>query len=59
MGDHFFRPFFELLVGTDYVRKMIKDGKSAEEIKKAVGKAMWKGSKSKGSPICSTKNSHP
>ena len=33
MGDHFFRPFFELLVGTDYVRKMKKDGKSAEEIK--------------------------
>lgn len=37
IGDHFFRPFFELLVGRDYVRKMIKDGKSANEIK-----AMWK-----------------
>jgi len=36
MGDHFFRPFFELLVGRDYVRKMIKEGKSADEIK-----AMW------------------
>ena len=33
LGDHFFRPFFELLVGTDYVRKMIKQGCSADEIK--------------------------
>lgn len=33
MGDHFFRSFFELLIGTDYVRKMIKEGKSADEIK--------------------------
>ena len=33
----FFRSFFELLIGTDYVRKMIKEGKSAEEIK-----ARWK-----------------
>ncbi len=33
LDDHFFRPFFELLVGTDYVRRMIKEGKSAEEIK--------------------------
>lgn len=37
LDDHFFRPFFELLTGTDYVRKMIKAGKSADEIK-----AMWK-----------------
>jgi len=37
MGEHFFRPFFELLIGTDYVRKMIIQGKSADEIK-----AMWK-----------------
>ena len=36
MGDHFFRPFFELLVGRDYVRKMILAGKSAAEIK-----AVW------------------
>ncbi|MCC8187778.1 MAG: DUF1343 domain-containing protein [Bacteroides sp.] len=36
LDDHFFRPFFELLVGTDYVRKMIRAGHSAEEIK-----AMW------------------
>lgn len=36
MGDHFFRPFFELLVGRDYVRKMIIAGKSADEIK-----AVW------------------
>lgn len=37
MDDYFFRPFFELLIGTDYVRKMIKQGKNADEIK-----AMWK-----------------
>ena len=36
MGDHFFRPFFELLIGRDYVRKMIEAGKSAAEIK-----AVW------------------
>lgn len=37
MGDHFFRSFFEKLVGVDYIRKMIIDGKPADEIKK-----MWK-----------------
>ena len=37
LNDHFFRSFFELLIGTDYVRKMIMEGKSADEIK-----AMWK-----------------
>lgn len=37
MGDHFFRSFFEKLVGVDYIRKMIISGKSADEIKK-----MWK-----------------
>lgn len=36
LGDHFFRSFFELLIGRDYVRKMIKEGASADEIK-----AMW------------------
>lgn len=36
IGDRFFTSFFELLVGRDYVRRMIKEGKSAEEIK-----AMW------------------
>ncbi len=36
LDDHFFRSFFELLVGQSYVRKMIKEGKSATEIK-----AMW------------------
>jgi uncharacterized protein YbbC (DUF1343 family) len=36
MGSHFFRPVFEKLIGVDYVRKMIMQGKSAEEIK-----AMW------------------
>lgn len=37
LGDHFFRPFFELLIGNENIRKMIKAGKSAEEIK-----ATWK-----------------
>lgn len=37
IGDNFFRSFFEKLVGVDYVRKMIEEGKSADEIK-----AMWK-----------------
>ena len=38
LDDHFFRSFFELLIGRDYVRKMIKEGKSADEIK-----ATWSG----------------
>ncbi|MEG0010820.1 MAG: DUF1343 domain-containing protein [Muribaculaceae bacterium] len=33
MGDYFFRQFFEKLIGTDKVRKMIKEGKTAQEIK--------------------------
>jgi len=33
LDDHFFRSFFELLIGRDYVRKMIKQGASAQEIK--------------------------
>jgi len=37
IGDRFFTPFFEKLIGVDYVRKMIEQGKSADEIK-----AMWK-----------------
>ena len=37
MDDYLFRPFFERLIGTDYVRKMIEQGKDADEIK-----AMWK-----------------
>ena len=37
MGDRFFSPFFEKLIGVDYVRKMIEQGKSADEIK-----AMWR-----------------
>ena len=37
LDDHFFRSFFEKLVGVDYIRKMIIAGKSADEIK-----AMWK-----------------
>jgi uncharacterized protein YbbC (DUF1343 family) len=32
----FFRPFFENLIGVGYVRKMIEQGKNADEIK-----AMW------------------
>ena len=37
MGDKFFSPFFEKLVGVDYIRKMIVEGKSNEEIRE-----MWK-----------------
>lgn len=37
IGDRFFRPFFERLIGRDYVRRMIEEGKSADEIK-----ACWK-----------------
>lgn len=37
LDDHFFRSFFEKLVGVSYIRKMIMEGKSADEIK-----AMWK-----------------
>lgn len=36
LDSHFFRSFFELLIGRDYVRKMIMEGASADEIK-----AMW------------------
>jgi len=36
LNDHFFRPFFEKLIGVDYVRKMIKQGQTAEEIQ-----AVW------------------
>jgi uncharacterized protein YbbC (DUF1343 family) len=36
-GDKIFTSFFEKLVGVDYIRKMILEGKSAAEIK-----AMWK-----------------
>jgi uncharacterized protein YbbC (DUF1343 family) len=36
MGNHFFRPFFEKLIGVDYVREMIMQGSPAEEIE-----AMW------------------
>lgn len=38
LDDHFFREFFEKLIGVSYVRKMIKEGKSADEIS-----AMWQG----------------
>ena len=37
IGDGFFRSFMELLIGVDYVRKMIEEGRSAQEIK-----ACWK-----------------
>lgn len=37
LGDHFFRSFFELLIGRGDIRKMIEAGKSADEIK-----ATWK-----------------
>ncbi len=35
IGDRFFTSFFEKLIGVDYVRKMIEEGKSAGEIKTA------------------------
>jgi uncharacterized protein YbbC (DUF1343 family) len=35
-GDRFFSPFFEKLIGVDYVRKMIEQGRSAAEIR-----TMW------------------
>lgn len=38
LDNHFFRSFFENLIGQGYVRKMIKGGKTAAEIK-----AMWAG----------------
>ncbi|NDV94529.1 DUF1343 domain-containing protein [Dysgonomonas sp. 521] len=37
MGDKFFTSFFEKLIGVSYVRNMIIQGKTADEIK-----AMWK-----------------
>lgn len=33
LGDKFFRPFFELLIGRGDIRQMIEDGRSADEIK--------------------------
>ena len=36
VGDAFFTPFFEKLVGVDYIRKMIIEGRSADEIR-----AVW------------------
>lgn len=33
MGDRFFTSFFEKLVGVDYIRTMIKEGKSNKEIR--------------------------
>ena len=33
MSDKFFTPFFEKLVGVDYVRAMIEEGRNADEIK--------------------------
>jgi uncharacterized protein YbbC (DUF1343 family) len=32
MDDHFFRSYFENFIGAGYVRKMIKESKTAEEI---------------------------
>src|SRR5574344_811850 len=42
IGDHFFRSFFELEIGVGYVRKMIEEGRSAEEIKAAWGQDVEK-----------------
>ena len=33
LGDHFFRPAFEILMGQGYVRRMIEAGATAEQIK--------------------------
>lgn len=33
MGERFFTPFFENLVGVGYIRKMVIEGKTADEIK--------------------------
>jgi uncharacterized protein YbbC (DUF1343 family) len=33
MGDEFFKPMFEKLVGVAWVREMIKEGYTAQEIK--------------------------
>lgn len=38
LGEEFFTPFFEKLTGVDYIRRMILDGCSAEEIR-----AVWRG----------------
>ena len=38
VGNDFFKGFFEKLVGVDYVRTMIIEGRSADEIK-----AKWQG----------------
>lgn len=38
IGEKFFKPVFEKLIGVDYVRKMIIEGYSAEDIK-----ARWRG----------------
>ena len=38
VGEAFFTPFFEKLVGVDYIRKMIVEGRSADEIR-----AVWQG----------------
>jgi uncharacterized protein YbbC (DUF1343 family) len=37
IGESFFTPFFQNLIGVDYVKKMILNGRSADEIK-----ARWK-----------------
>ena len=34
LGEKFFTPFFEKLVGVDYIRTMIIEGKTAQEIRK-------------------------
>ena len=33
LGEKFFTPFFEKLVGVDYIRPMIMEGKTASEIR--------------------------
>jgi hypothetical protein len=34
VGEQFFTPFFEKLVGVEYIRKMIVEGRTAEDIRR-------------------------
>ena len=56
LDDHFFRPFFELLVGRDYVRKMIKRRKKVPMKLKLCGKTTLRNSRCNVNHICFTKN---
>lgn len=55
MDDYFFRSFFEKLIGDGNIRKMIKAGKSADEIK-ATWLMTWRNSRNKENHIYYTQN---